>query len=283
MCLLSAFSSIFSSWNNRNNYFLIIQRDCTKLATFGCQNKQKKSCLTVHSMSESSSDGLRYSFLFLFLMGFRWSGLREETLPPAGTFSTAELLLRCRKQTQRILICSGVWFTFNITNAIKIDQISTCDLLNAVLKKKVSRTRERQQLLVSVWISAELLYVSPLSSGIVVLLSRTGLNFRFHRYEPLWLHSYTSDWDDWRCHIWHIKQKENAIWNRRVGNGRRENYRRRVLHRGRGLLHSPVFIWLICIFFIELMWVLFWAMPDIYCICSCTRFTCREQARLWLM
>lgn len=44
-------------------------------------------------MSESSSDGLRYSFLFLFLMGFRWSGLRE-TLPPAGTFSTPMLLLR---------------------------------------------------------------------------------------------------------------------------------------------------------------------------------------------
>lgn len=45
-------------------------------------------------MSESSSEGLRYSFLFLFLMGFRWSGLREETLPPAGTFSKLMLLLQ---------------------------------------------------------------------------------------------------------------------------------------------------------------------------------------------
>lgn len=54
-------------------------------------------CPTVPSMSESSSEGLRYSFLFLFLMGFRWSGLREETLPPAGTFSTPTLLLWCRE------------------------------------------------------------------------------------------------------------------------------------------------------------------------------------------
>lgn len=143
MCLLSAFSSIFSSWNNRNNQ--IFSHHSEELHYFGYIQASKpstKRCLTVPSMSESSSDGLKYSFLFLFLMGFRWSGLRDETLPPAGTFSTAELLLRCRKQTRHILIYSGVWFTFNITNAIKIDWISTCDLLNVVSKKGFQNMRE---------------------------------------------------------------------------------------------------------------------------------------------
>lgn len=107
MCLLSALeSSVFSSykkkkpqvWQDRKqqtdgtviDFFLLFQPQSW---TSGLTRRHRP---TVPSTSESSSEGLRYSFLFLFLMGFRWSGLREDTLPPAGTFSTPILLLGCR-------------------------------------------------------------------------------------------------------------------------------------------------------------------------------------------
>lgn len=106
MCLLSALeSSVFSSCKNKPQ--VRQHRKQQKDGRVSDSGLDISPTLTAHSwasgrptvpsMSESSSEGLRYSFLFLFLMGFRWSGLREETLPPAGTFSTPPiLLLGCR-------------------------------------------------------------------------------------------------------------------------------------------------------------------------------------------
>lgn len=91
----------------------------------------------------------------------------------------------------------------------------------------------------------------------MVLLARPGLNVSFHRHEPLWLHSYTPDWDDRRRHIWHTEQKEDNAWT--------------------GKLQGDAFCtqWGVCcplplqrvdfdLFSVKLMWVFFKMMPVRY-------------------
>lgn len=115
MCLLSALeSSIFSSCKQ--------QALCLTEGGNSFPEWYLKRSPTAPSMSESSSEGLRYSFLFLFLMGFRWSGFREETLPPAGTFSKLMLLLKDTQGSKKrsVFDCNPAFDTQRLTVGTKM-------------------------------------------------------------------------------------------------------------------------------------------------------------------
>lgn len=163
-----------------------------------------------------------------------------------------------------------------------------------------------QQMLLSLfgdWLSAQLLWVRLLSSGLVVGLRRADLDIRFHRHQPLWLHSCTSHSDESSGRICHIERKQELLfretdeawlhavfhllylWSLTPRTDRqmwREPDSARLflcwmLNRARYRAPRYLVFWSIAISVIEFMQLLVCVMMPVWYFCSCAHFARQEE------